>query len=274
MRRLTELTAGVLVGTSELYVTNSTVVVGRDGGCLVIDPAVTVADIALLAADLEVAGLRPVAAFATHSHWDHILWSGELGDVPRYASALAVATAERESERLIQAVQEEAPGHDLGLFGRLVPLRPGAPARPGNGPRDIAPAEPLALPWDGPLAQVLTHDAHAPGHSALFFPETGTLVAGDMLSDVDIPLLDLDQEDPLGDYRAGLDLLASLPVRELVPGHGAVADTSEFLRRVTADETYLDQLARGDEPADRRLTQDWLIAAHDQQVKQLRPCDG
>ena len=53
----------------------------------------------------------------------------------------------------------------------------------------------------------------------------------DMLSDIEIPLLDTPADDPLGDYRAGLQRLAAVRgVRWLVPGHGHVADAGGFRR--------------------------------------------
>ena len=93
MERLRELAPGVLVATAESYTTTSTAITTGDGGCLVIDPAVSVAEVAALAADLAGAGLTPRAGFATHPHWDHLLWSRDLGDVPRYAAPAAVMTA-------------------------------------------------------------------------------------------------------------------------------------------------------------------------------------
>jgi glyoxylase-like metal-dependent hydrolase (beta-lactamase superfamily II) len=252
MRRFREITPGVLVATADAYTTTSTVVVADDGGCLVIDPAVSAADLAALAADLAGAGLRPRAGFATHPHWDHVLWSRDLGDAPRYAAPRAVAAAQSTREEMIARVQEEAPGHDLGLFGRLAPL----PAGAGQ------------IPWDGPAAQVIVHDGHAPGHAAVFLPATGVLVAGDMLSDIEIPLLDIDASDPLGDYRAGLRLLAAVPgVRWLVPGHGHVAGAAEFRRRVDADARYLDLLAADEPFDDPRCTQPWLRDSHRHQLR-------
>ncbi len=259
MDRLAEISAGIFVATGDLYVTNSTVVGGADGGCLVIDPAVTVADIAGLVADLHRLSLRPRAGFATHPHWDHVLWSSALGaDVPRYAAPLAVAVAERERSGLIEGAEQAAPGHDLDLFGRLTSLS--------------APAD--AIAWDGPAAQVVTHQGHAPGHSAVFLPDSGTLVAGDMCSDVEIPLLDLDQADPVGDYLTGLNRLAALPVVRVIPGHGAVGDAAEFLRRVEADIAYLVSLQRGDEPHDPRMAADWLISAHQRQFAHVTGTPG
>jgi hydroxyacylglutathione hydrolase len=77
--RLTEITPGVLVGTSSFAETTSTVVVGPAGACLLIDPGVTIAELAQLVADLRELGLRPVAAWSTHPHWDHVLWHASLG---------------------------------------------------------------------------------------------------------------------------------------------------------------------------------------------------
>jgi len=248
MRRFREISPGVLVATAGLYTTTSTVVTGVDAGCLVIDPAVSVSEVAGLAARLAAEGLRPRAGFATHPHWDHVLWHRDLGDVPRYATATAVAAAGQRRAELIAETDAEAPGHDAELLGRLVAL-------PGD-----------AVPWDGPAARVIAHDGHAPGHGAVFLPGTGVLVAGDMLSDIEIPLLDVAGADPLGDYRAGLERLAALEgVRWLVPGHGSVGDQHEFRRRVEADLAYLDQLAAGQPFEDPRCTQDWLRGEYEAQ---------
>ncbi len=172
MRRLSEVAPGVLIATSSFELTTTTVVVGSDG-CLLIDPGVTLAELARLAADLRELGLRPTAAWSTHPHWDHVLWSRELGGAPRYAAPAAVAVTETEQAELAREAQRSVPGHDFSLLGRLTPLDAGA------------------IPWDGPEARLIVHDGHAPGHGAVFLPGTGVLVAGDMCSDVEIPLLDL-----------------------------------------------------------------------------------
>jgi hydroxyacylglutathione hydrolase len=252
MDRLGEVSAGVFVGTGDLYTTTSTVVSDGRGGCLVIDPAVTVAEVAGLAADLRALALRPVAGFATHPHWDHVLWSSGLGDVPRYASPLTCATAERERSRLIDGVEESAPGHELDLVARLTPLNP-----------------PDAIPWGGPAAVVITHQGHAPGHSALFFPDAAILVAGDMCSDIEVPLLDLDRADPIGDYLAALDAFAALPVGRVIPGHGHLGDGAEFRRRIALDRAYLENLRRGPDLTDPRPLADWLVAEHKTQAARI-----
>ena len=240
--------AGVYVATAETFTTTTTIVTGDDGGCLLIDPAVSVADLAALAKWLDECGLRPVAGWSTHPHWDHLLWSAAFGDAPRYATPHAVAVAAREEADLISGVEASSPGHDLGLFARVQPLLS------------------HEIDWPGPRALVYAHHAHAPGHGAVFLPDQGVLVAGDMLSDLEIPLLDLDSADPFGGYREGLGLLASVPgVRVLVPGHGHVGDETELPRRLAADLAYLDAVQAGGDVADPRLTEEWLRAEHARQ---------
>ena len=115
--------------------------------------------------------------------------------------------------------------------------------------------EAFAIPWGGPAAQVIVHDGHAPGHGAVFLPDTGVLVAGDMCSDLEIPLLDTMAADPLGDYRTGLERLSSvIGVRQVVPGHGHVGDAGEMRRRFAADCVYLDAVAEGEAFPDPRLS--------------------
>jgi glyoxylase-like metal-dependent hydrolase (beta-lactamase superfamily II) len=184
-----------------------------------------------------------------------VLWSRELGDVPRLATPRAAAVAAGRRAGLIDSAERSAPGHDHELTGRLTALQPGA----GR------------IPWDGPEARVVAHDGHAPGHGAVFLPAAGVLVAGDMCSDIEIPLLDSAAPDPVGGYRAGLDRLAALPgARQVVPGHGHVADAAEFGRRVAADHRYLDALERGAPFTDPRLTQDWLRAEHHRQLREVQ----
>ena len=253
MARLTEIAPGVLVATSSFALTTTTVIVGSAGGCLLIDPGVHVAELAELAGELAQRGLRPAVAWSTHPHWDHVLWSRELGDATRYAAPAAVSIAETERDGMVAGVQHSAPGHDLDLFGRLTALD--APA----------------IGWDGPEARLIVHDAHAPGHGAVFLPETGVIVVGDMCSDVEIPLLDTVADDAFGDYRTGLARLAAVSgVRQVVPGHGHVGDAAEFRRRLAADSAYLDTLALDEPFEDPRITEGWMREAHDSHLRYVR----
>ncbi|SDU64757.1 MBL fold metallo-hydrolase [Jiangella alkaliphila] len=249
MAGLAEVTGDVLVATHAFCISTTTVVIGAEGGCLVVDPGVTPAELSDLAAALASRRLHAVAGFATHPHWDHVLWSRSLGDdVPRFATAACVAASAAGRDRDLAEALVEAPETDGDRFARLAAL-----------PRDG-----VVVPWRGPRVDVVEHRAHARGHAALVVGGAGVLVAGDLCSDVEVPLLDLDAADPLGDYHHALDLLDSLAgdVRYVVPGHGHVGDGAELRRRLAADRRYLDELAAGRGDDDPRLTQGWLVRDH------------
>jgi glyoxylase-like metal-dependent hydrolase (beta-lactamase superfamily II) len=182
-----------------------------------------------------------------------VLWSRELGDAPRYAAPAAITSAEAERDGILDAARQAVPDLDPELVGRMRSL------------------DASAIPWDGPEARLIVHDGHAPGHGAVFLPESGVLIAGDMCSDVEIPLLDTDAADPLGDYRTGMERLASAPgVRRVVPGHGHIGDAAELRRRLALDAAYLDAITSGKPAGDPRLTKDspeWMRVMHDEQVR-------
>jgi len=130
------------------------------------------------------------------------------------------------------------------------------------------------LPADGgPVpGTIVEHQAHAIGHAALLLADRGVLLAGDMLSDVLIPLLDPRRPGQVDAYAAALDRLAEAArdVEVVVPGHGAVAEGLEVAARLADDRAYIDALQRGEEPVDARLAQDWLSGPHQSNLEQAR----
>ncbi len=122
------------------------------------------------------------------------------------------------------------------------------------------PAEAAQIPWDGPEVRIIEHQAHAPGHAALLIEERGVLVAGDMLSDVLIPMLDLQAADPIEDYLAALRLLEGVAddVDVVIPGHGSVGGADQLRARIDQDRAYVQALRDGQcsqRPADRLIGQ-------------------
>ena len=81
-----------------------------------------------------------------------------------------------------------------------------------------------------------------------------------MLSDVEIPLLDLSADDPVDDYLRALALLEATGADVVVPGHGHVG--TDLTRRVAADHAYLAALVAGVEAVDVRRGLPWTAAAH------------
>lgn len=253
----TQVAPGVWTATAEIWSSLTTAIVAPDGTCLLVDPGITVAEITDRALETQRHGWHVTAGFATHPHWDHVLWHQDLPDVPRWATAAAVAAQEATRAADLVKAEDMAPGHDPALFARLTALPDGSDR----------------LPWPGRDVVVVRHDGHAVGHAALVVPDAGVMIAGDMLSDREIPLLDTDATDPIGDYRAALDVLeqaaTAYDVQVLVPGHGHVGDAADLRRRLDADRAYLDELAAGRDPHDPRLADPWLAGEHAKHLERL-----
>jgi glyoxylase-like metal-dependent hydrolase (beta-lactamase superfamily II) len=131
------------------------------------------------------------------------------------------------------------------------------------------------VPADGgPVpGEIIEHRAHAVGHAAILLADRGVLLAGDMLSDVLIPLFDPRQDDQVGAYEAALERLGEAVGRVdvVVPGHGTVAEGPEVAARLAADRAYIEALRRGDDPADPRLeSADWLTGPHRSNLEAAR----
>jgi glyoxylase-like metal-dependent hydrolase (beta-lactamase superfamily II) len=262
---LKQVAEGVLVHESEFIQSNSVVVQGR-AGVLLIDPGITSDEMAALANDLHELAQPVVAGFSTHSHWDHVLWHANFGDAPRYGTAICAASIrdllsnedwkDRIAEGLPPEFAEDIPMDLLGLITGL-------------------PAEAAQIPWDGPKVRIIGHQAHDPGHAALLIEERGVLVAGDMLSDILMPFLDLEAANPLEDYLAALRLFESVAdgVDAVIPGHGSVGGAEELRARITRDREYVQALRDGGVPSDPRVgpsaTLDWLPDVHRWQLQRL-----
>ncbi|MDT0165161.1 MBL fold metallo-hydrolase [Actinotalea sp. AC32] len=267
---LTRVAAGVHVHHSELLANNTLVVEGA-AGVLVVDPGLTADEMGCLARDLRQRGLSVAAGFSTHPDWDHVLWHPGLGDVPRFGTASCAAVMHdvrsapdwraRAAEGLPPEIADEVP---LDLFGLVTALPPGA----------------TRVPWDGPEVRVVEHPAHAQGHAALVVEGSRVLVAGDMLSDLFVPMLDLEgADDPIGDYLIGLDRLGDVvdDVDTVIPGHGSVGDADELRIRVALDRAYIRTLRDGGDGGDlddprvgsARPGWEWVADIHMGQVRAL-----
>jgi glyoxylase-like metal-dependent hydrolase (beta-lactamase superfamily II) len=262
---LKQVAEGVFVHESEFLQSNAVVVQGRDG-VLLIDPGITSSELAALANDIRKLGQPVVAGFSTHSDWDHVLWHPSFGDVPRYGTARCAASIrellssadwkDRVAEGLPPEYAEEIPMELLGLITGL-------------------PAGAALIPWDGPAARIIEHQAHAPGHAALVIEERGVLVAGDMLSDILMPFLDLEAANPVEDYLAALRLFDGLAddVDAVIPGHGSVGEAHEVHARIEQDRAYVQALRDGVVPDDPRVGAsaplEWLPDVHEWQLQRL-----
>src|SRR5262249_31819819 len=149
---------------------------GQDG-LILVDPGIHGSDLNQLADDVDRLGIPVVAGYSTHPHWDHLLWHERFGAVPRYATAAGAQLATQARE----PAQEMAAESPSVIPLELVALVPPLPAHGGPVPGEI-----------------IEHQAHAVGHAAILLADRGVLLAGDMLSDVLIPLFDFRQDDQVG----------------------------------------------------------------------------
>ncbi len=253
--RLVEVAPGVWVATSRRFATTSTVIVGADGSALVVDPAWDPDELAGIPADLAALGVTCGAGLATHLHYDHVLWHPDLGAPPRLASRWTVWATTNRREEVLAPLVGDLPHELIDLAGRLVPVDGGrAPhlVPPAGAPRPVTVLpEPYQLPWAGREVLLHEHDAHAPAHLAVEVVDRSALLAGDMLSDVELPMPANDNPDLVA-YLVGLDRLTDVARRcaLLVPGHGTPTDRP--LARVDADRHYLDDLLVRGESDDPR----------------------
>jgi glyoxylase-like metal-dependent hydrolase (beta-lactamase superfamily II) len=264
-RMLTQVAEGVLVHESEFCQSNAVVVQGGTG-VLLIDAGVHEDEMSCLVSDLSDLGQTVVAGFSTHPHWDHLLWHAGLGTVPRYGTARCAATARDRLSGGVDVVAKAAGIPEevsLDLLGLITGL----------------PAETTQIPWDGPGVRIMEHQAHAPGHAALLIEARGVLVAGDMLSDVLIPMLDLNSTgDPIEEYLTALRLLEGVAgdVDVVVPGHGSVGGADQVHARIDQDRAYVHALRDGNDPSDPRIGPsakpgwEWVSDVHTGQLQRLR----
>ena len=234
------LQVGVFTSRRE-HTTTTVVCAGQRA--LVVDPAWDPDELGWIADDLAAAGLTVTAGFATHAHHDHVLWHPGFGDAPRWASPRCASTAAEQRMQLVAALGPGFPTQLAALVGRLSPV------------------DQPVLTWTGAEVVLITHDAHAPGHTALWLPTARVLIAGDMLSDVELPLLE--QSNP-ADYAAGLAALRPYVEQALVviPGHGSPAFGAAATGRWAADQRYLDALHSPAAPDDNRLALPGMAEAH------------
>ena len=259
---LTQVADDVLIHESEFCQSNAVVVQGR-AGVLLIDPGVHADEMDCIANDLSDAGQTVVAGFSTHPHWDHLLWHPRFGTPPRLGTALCAATVRDRLSDGIDAQRHGIPEQvPLDLLGHITGL----------------PAGSVRIPWDGTDVRIIEHNAHAPGHAAVLIEEHRVLVAGDMLSDVLIPMLDVQgTADPIDAYLAALRLLEDVAddVDVVVPGHGSVAAADQVRARIDQDRAYVNAVRQARDVDDPRVGAsakpgwEWVSDVHAGQLQRL-----
>jgi len=224
----TDLGNGVRVRQSVAFAMNSTLLLHPDHA-LVVDPGVLPSELDDLASAVQASGAAEVTLFLTHAHWDHVLgrpwWPGAR--VIAHDRFAAGVRAHREDilARAREGLQTLGETWERGF----------EPFRPHS---EVSGLHFMKLdPW--PLVF-----RDAPGHHdtqlSLHLPDRRILIAADMLSDRELPIL----SRPCAVYRRTLEELLPLAnngaIETLIPGHGAIArGQEEVLARLDRDLAYL-----------------------------------
>ena len=229
----TDLGGGVLVRQSRAFSMYSALLLDREHAVLV-DPGVLPSELDDLAAAVRAAGARAITLVFTHSHWDHVLgrrWWPQ-------ADAVGHAGLGAELRRDAAAILAEASGHATRSGEvRSHGFQPFEPDFVFEGEQSLTRG-----PWRLALRE-------APGHCdsqiTVHLPDRGLLIAGDLLSDLEIPWLDREPAVYRATLRALLPLARGGGIGTLVPGHGTIAHGPEVIERIHRDLGYLDALESG-----------------------------
>lgn len=235
--RVVSVHRDALVVTSRMWQTNA-VALRAGGEAMLIDSPYFPDELDALPGVLAQTGFEVDALLATHGDFDHVL--GRLA-----FPGLALGVSESTGERLRLdpgAVQRELRDSDAEFYvARPAPLALGqVQALPAPGSVELgadAGAELELHPTEG----------HTADGVAIVARWMGVLVAGDYLSDVEIPRISAG--GAVEAYRSTLDRLMPLveAAETVVPGHGAPHDRESALRLLAEDIAYVEALERLEE---------------------------
>src|SRR4051812_26014614 len=181
--RVLALHRDVIVAISRIFQTTCTLV-RREQEAFCVDSPILPDELELLPTVAEQSGFTVVGLLATHADWDHLL--GRLVFGAPLGVAESTAEALKASPGAIQRAMRDF--DDEHYVSRPSPLAPGSvqelpvPGHCGLGPDDLVLHEVRGHTGDGMAIEV---------------PWARTLIAGDHLSPVEVPML--------GDFAGALD---------------------------------------------------------------------
>ncbi len=219
------LTPTCWVAQSSIFATNTGLFLAG-GEAYLVDPGIAPAELDAIEAFVIAHGAVVRGILLTHAHWDHLLGPSRFPSATVIAHAAYGAVVRQHGADLQRQVM-----HWRSLPGGLEKPQPFTPPRP-----DLTFQQRLVVHL-GTLSLIFLHaPGHSPDHCVVYEPSAGLLWAGDMLSDIEVPM-------PMGrfsDYLATLHALSELEVTVLVPGHGTPTDAPDVIRgRFAQDQAYL-----------------------------------
>lgn len=230
MTAWTDLGRGLRVRQSRFCWTNSTLLLHPEHA-LVVDPGVLPSELDELARAVHESRAARVTLVFTHAHWDHVLGHPWWPGAATLAHTAFAARVARDAAAIAAAAADLAAREGEAWPAPFAPFASGLTVA-GTG-------EMVFGPWRLVLRDAFGHDDT---QLSIHLPESGVLIAGDMLSDIEIPLLDRAPAVYCATLEALLPLAESGAVATLVPGHGTIARGREVLERLRRDLGYLAEL--------------------------------
>ena len=229
----TDLGGGLLVRQSAAFQMNSTLLLDPEHAVLV-DPGVLPSELDDIAKRVEGAAPAAITLVLTHAHWDHVLARPWWPGARTLAHDRFGIQVREEASRIVSQIEALCRAHGQTWTRGFAPFAP-----------DEAVAG-LHFTRLGPWRTVIRD---APGHCSsqitLHLPDRATLIAADMLSDIEIPLLDGPCAPYLRTLRDLLPLARGGAITTVIPGHGSIARGSDaVMERLERDQDYLERLER------------------------------
>jgi glyoxylase-like metal-dependent hydrolase (beta-lactamase superfamily II) len=228
--RVVSLHPDVLLATSAIWQTNCVIVRSGDEA-FAIDSPVLPEELEVLPALLDQSRFpAPSGLLATHADWDHLL--GRLA-FPEAALGCAVTSAERMRSTPGAAQRELRSFDEEHYIQRPRPLALGSvQALDVPGECEIGDHELALYPTEG----------HTIDGMAISIGWAATLLAGDYLSALEIPMLG--NGGSVDAYLETLERLRPLvsSAEHVVPGHGPVLDSERARSVLEEDLSYLGAL--------------------------------
>lgn len=171
-----------------------------DGEALVYDAHVSRAHAARIRDWLRAEGVRKVTVVLSHCHLDHIAGTAEFAGCEVIANARTAAHLARDRAAI-----------EAGTLSGLPAIAPLVlPTRSFSGE--------MALRIGQTEVRLIEANIHSDDATVMFLPESGLLFAGDTVEDT---VTYVGDPAAFATHLADLDRLAALPIRAILPNHGA-----------------------------------------------------